>query len=126
MRTFPRHTGVVAVALVSVAAGVLLGLSGWPQPNRTFEFAGLILAAVLAYCIVKSALVDIVVPFVLRQPIDRRWPKSILRGGPSYLIGASLAVGFVELIDHRMWEVFPVAAAPLYFAYRAYCAHVTR
>ena len=25
-----------------------------------------------------------------------------------------------------MWEVVPVAAVPLYFAYRAYCAHVIR
>ena len=63
-------------------------------------------------------------PLLTRQPINRSWPTSILRGGPSYFIGASLAVGLVEVIDHRMWEVVPVAAVPLYFAYRAYCAHV--
>ena len=65
-------------------------------------------------------------PLVARQPINRSWPKSMLRGCPNYFIGASLAVGLVEVIDHRMWEVLPVAAVPLYFAYRAYCAHVNR
>ena len=78
------------------------------------------------YCFVKSASAEIIVPLVTRQPINRSWPKSLLRGCPSYFIGASLAVGLVEVIDHRMWEVLPVAAVPLYFAYRAYCAHVNR
>ena len=41
-------------------------------------------------------------------------------------IGATLAVGFVEVVDHRMWEVLPVAAIPLYFAYRIYCDYVGR
>ena len=63
---------------------------------------------------------------VTRQPVNRSWPKSILRGCPNYCIGASLAVGLVEVIDHRNWQVLPVAAVPLYFAYRAYCAHVNR
>ena len=65
-------------------------------------------------------------PLLTRQPINRSWPTSILRGGPGYFIGASLAVGLVAIVDQRMWEVVPVAAVPLYFAYRAYCAHVIR
>ena len=85
-----------------------------------------IAAAVVAYCFVKSASAEIIVPLLTRQPVNRSWPSSILRGCPSYFIGASLAVGLVEVIDHRMWEVLPVAAVPLYFAYRAYCAHVNR
>ena len=62
----------------------------------------------------------------MRQPVDRSWPKSVLRGCPTYCIGASIGVGLVEVIDHRMWEVLPVAAVPLYFAYRAYSASVNR
>ena len=224
-----RRFGVVAFAAIAIGAGVLLGFADWPQPHRTLEFSGLILAAILTsalamqqsttqdwatmppsfvidftsllllgphatmlvatagtvtqgltdsqrshpsrrmllnaatvmvatqaagfahqalggtmghfmwpgqgvpiaaavvvYCFVKSASAEIIVPLVTRQPVNRSWPKSILRGCPNYCIGASLAVGLVEVIDHRMWEVLPVAAVPLYFAYRAYCAHVNR
>src|SRR5947209_129965 len=48
MRTFPRPSVLVCVAAVAVAAAALLGLAGWPQPQRTFELAGLTLAAILA------------------------------------------------------------------------------
>jgi diguanylate cyclase (GGDEF)-like protein/PAS domain S-box-containing protein len=229
MSPHTRRFGVIAFAAIAIGAGALLGFADWPQPHRTFEFSGLILAAILtsalalqqstakdwatmppsfvidctsllllgphatmlvatagtvtqgltdsqrshlfrrmllnaatvtvatqaagfvhralggtlghfvwpgqgvpiavavvAYCFVKSASAEIIVPFVTRQPVNRSWPKSILRGCPSYFIGASLAVGLVEVIDHRMWEIVPVAAVPLYFAYRAYCAHVNR
>jgi diguanylate cyclase (GGDEF)-like protein/PAS domain S-box-containing protein len=85
-----------------------------------------IAVAVVVYCFVKSASAEIIVPLFTRQPVDRSWPKSILQGCPSYFIGASVAVGLVEVIDHRMWEVLPVAALPLYFVYRAYCVHVNR
>ena len=229
MQTLPRRSVVVLSAAVAIGAGVLLGFAGWPQPDRTLEFSGLILAAILTsalatqqstakdwatmppsfvidfasllllgpnatmlvatagtvtqgltdsqrshpprrmllnaatvmvatqaagfahqalggtmghfmwpgqgvpiaaavvgYCFVKSALADVIVPLCTRQPVNRSWPKSILRGCPNYCIGASLAVGLVEVIDHRNWQVLPVAAVPLYFAYRAYCAHVNR
>src|SRR5206468_2303854 len=53
-------------------------------------------------------------------------PANLLHGCPSYFIGASIAVALVEAIDHRAWEILPVAAVPLYFAYRAHCAHVSR
>jgi diguanylate cyclase (GGDEF)-like protein/PAS domain S-box-containing protein len=224
-----RNSGVLAFAAIAIGAGVLLGLAGWPQPHRTLEFSGLIVAAILTsalamqqsttddwatmplsfvidftsllllgphatmlvatagtvtqtqadsqsshpsrrmlvnaatvlvaiqaaglahralggtighftwplqgvpitaavvvYCLVKSASVEIIVPFLTRQPVNRSWPKSILRGSPSYFIGASLSVGLVEMIDHRMWQLLPVAAVPLYCAYRAYRAHVNR
>ena len=101
------------------ALGGTLGHFVWPVQGVP------IAAAVLVYCFVKSASAEIIVPFCTKQPVNRSWPKSILRGCPSYCIGASIAVGFVEVIDHRMWEVLPVAAVPLYFVYRAYEAHVS-
>jgi diguanylate cyclase (GGDEF)-like protein/PAS domain S-box-containing protein len=226
MPTVPRHSAAFAFASIATGAGILLGFQGWPQPDRTLELSGLILAAILtsafamrqsttqdwasmppsfvidltsllllgptatllviaagtitrgltdsqhaqprrtllnaaavmvsiqaaalahqilggtmghfiwpwqgvpiaaavvAYCFVKSALADIIVPFCTRQPVDRSWPKSLLQGCPNYCVGASLAVGFVEVIDDRNWQVLLVAAGPLYFAYRAYSAHV--
>ena len=92
-----------AAGLAHRALGGTLGQFTWPQQGLP------IAAAVLAYCLVKSALAEIVVPFFTTQPVERSWPKSILRGGPSYCVGASLAVGLVEVIDHRNWQVLPVA-----------------
>jgi diguanylate cyclase (GGDEF)-like protein/PAS domain S-box-containing protein len=102
------------------ALGGTMGHFIWPGQGVP------IAAAVVVYCFVKSASADVLVPLVTRQPVNRSWPKSILRGCPSYFIGASIAVGLVEVIDHRMWEVLAVAAVPLYFAYRAYRAHVNQ
>jgi diguanylate cyclase (GGDEF)-like protein/PAS domain S-box-containing protein len=227
MGTLPRHTGLFLFAAIATGAVMLLGLSGWPEPTRTIEFSGLIVAAILtsvlavgrpaaeergmmplsyvihfaslvlfgahvtvvvamagtvayiladtrrtrplggtlinlatvaaalqaagivhltlggtpghfvwpwqgapiaaavfAYSLVRSASIEIVVPLLTRQPINRSWPTSVLRDCPHDIIGASLAVGLIEVIDHRMWEVLPVAAVPLYFAHRAYCDHV--
>src|SRR2546422_1249714 len=101
------------------ALGGTLGHFTWPAEGAP------IVAAVIAYCIVKSASAEILVPLVTRRPINRSWLKSVVRACPTYVIGASVAVGLVEVIDHRAWEVLPVAV-PLYFAYRAYCAHVSR
>jgi diguanylate cyclase (GGDEF)-like protein/PAS domain S-box-containing protein len=109
-----------AAGLAHRALGGTMGHFMWPVQGLP------IAAAVVAYCFVKSALADIIVPFCTRQPVNRSWPKSNLRGFPNYCIGASFAVGLVEVIDHRNWQVLLVAAVPLYFAYRAYSAHVNR
>lgn len=229
MRTPPPRSAVLAFASAAIGTGILLGLRGWPHPHATFEFSGLILAAILAsvpamrhtktqdwavmpssfvidfmsllflgphatmlvaaagtvthgltdsqhshpvrrtlldtatvlvaiqaagfaydtlggtgrhftwpgqavpiaaaiavYCFATSAIADIIVPLCTRQPVNRSWLTSILRGCPNYCIGASVAVGLVEAIDHRNWQVLLVAAVPLCFAYRAYYAHVNR
>src|SRR5579859_1091473 len=226
MRTLPRHWEIVVFAAMALGMGVLLGLAGWPQPDRTLEFSALILAAVLTsalatresttedlatmppsfvidfasllligpnatmlvaaagtvtqglagsqraraprrmlvsagtvviatqaaglahralggtmghftwpwqgvpitaavvvYCFAKSTSAEVIVPLFTRQPVNRSWLKRVLHSCPNHLIGASLAVGLVEVIDHRMWAVLPVAALPLFFACRAYCVH---
>ena len=109
------------------AAGLAYQALGGRMGHFTWPWQGVpIAAALVGYCVVKSALADIIVPFCTKQPVNRSWPRNILRGCPNYFIGASLAVGLVEVIDHRNWQVLPVAAVPLYFAFRAYCAHVNR
>ena len=228
MRTLVPRSRVLVFATIAIGSGLLLELAGWPQPHRTFEFGGLILAAILAsslsipksttdwgtmplsfvvdfasllllgpnatllvaaagsgtrgladaqrpqqyfrmlmtvaivlastqaagfahlalggtmghfvwpwqgvpigaaliaYCLVKSALAEVVVPLCSRQPVNRSWANSLLQSGPSYFIGASLAVGLVEVIDRQVWEVLPVAIVPLFFAYRAYRAQLSQ
>ena len=228
MRSLLPRSRVLVFGAIAIGAGLLLGLAGWPQPHRTSEFGGLILAAILAsslpmpksatdwgtmplsfvvdftsllllgpnatllvaaagtgtrglseaqrpqqyfrmlmtaaivmastqaagfahqalggtmghfswpwqgvpigaalvaYCLVKSALAEVVVPLCARQPVNRSWVNSLLQSGPSYFIGASLAVGLVEVVDRQVWEVLPVAIVPLFFAYRAYCAQLNQ
>jgi diguanylate cyclase (GGDEF)-like protein/PAS domain S-box-containing protein len=116
-------TGMVATQAAGLAHWALGGTMG----HFTWPWQGVpIAAAVVGYCFVKGASAEVIVPLFTRQPVNRSWPRTVLRSCPNYFIGASLAVGLVEVVDHRMWEVLPVAAVPLYFAYRAYCAYVNR
>jgi diguanylate cyclase (GGDEF)-like protein/PAS domain S-box-containing protein len=229
MGTHPRHVGLFVFAALITSAVVLLGILGWPQPNRVLEFSGLIVAAVLTsvlavqrpeasdrgmmplafvihfaslllfgphvamlviaagvaahlladspgtrpldrtlvnatttlvaiqlaglvhgmfggtrghfvwpwqglpigfavatYALAHSALTEIVVPLVTGRPINRWWPSSVIRDCPHHMIGAGLAIGLIEIIDHQLWEFLPVAALPLFFAHRAYCSHVSQ
>jgi diguanylate cyclase (GGDEF)-like protein/PAS domain S-box-containing protein len=83
-------------------------------------------AAVVAYHVTQGALTEIVLPVLSKRPISRSWPKRALRGCPMYLVGASVAVLLVEVIDRRLWALLPVAGASLYFAYGVYADYVTR
>ena len=117
-------TAAVAIQAAGLAHRVLGGAMGgqftWPSA------AVPIAAAVVTYCAVRIASAEVIAPLVARQPVNRTWPNSVLRECPIYFIGAGLAVGLVEVIDHRVWEVLPAAAVPLYFAYRVYSDYVSR
>src|SRR4051794_29496439 len=110
---------IQAAGLAYRALGGTMGQFVWPGQGVP------IAAAVISFCLIKSTTAEIIVPLFTRHAVDRSWPKRLLHGCPSHFLGASLAVGLVEVIDHRAWEILPVAAVPLYFAYRAYCAYVS-
>ena len=76
---------IQAAGFAHHALGGTLGQFVWPWQGLP------IAAAVIAYCVVQSASAEIIVPLIARQPINRSWPKSLLRGCPSYFIGASLS-----------------------------------
>ena len=130
MRAHPLRrllSNAVTIMVAVQAAGFGHRLLGGTTGGFVWPWQGVpIAAAVIAYCIVKSASAEIIVPLFARQPINRSWPRSVLMGCPNYFIGASLAVGLIEVIDHQLWGILPVAAVPLYFGYHAYCAHVNR
>ncbi len=120
-------SSAATVMIATQAAGFAHRMLGGTMGQFTWPEQGVpIGAAVIAYCLVKCALADVIVPLVSRQPVNRSWLASILRGCPNHGIGASLAVGIVVVIDLRDWPVALVAAVPMYFAYRAYSAHVKR
>jgi diguanylate cyclase (GGDEF)-like protein/PAS domain S-box-containing protein len=109
-----------AAAVVHQALGGTIGVFKWPEQGLPIALA------VFGYCVVKGASAEIIAPLLTKQRVNRAWPTSILRAIPSYFLGASVAVGVATMIGHRMWELVPVAAVPLYCAYRAYRAFVVR
>ncbi len=80
-----------------------------------------ILAAVLVNCLLKTVTMDLVVPLTLRRPVSRSWHESLLANGSSALMSAGIAIGLVEIVHHRAWNILPIAA-PLCLAYHAYRA----
>jgi diguanylate cyclase (GGDEF)-like protein/PAS domain S-box-containing protein len=131
-RPYPQVHSLIHVAVVAVAtaaAGQVYHWLGTVSPSLTAAWpwqGGLIAAAVLFYCVVQGALVEIVVPALSRRPVNRAWPGTALRGCSTYLVGASVAAAVVALTTERMWEVLPVAAAALFFLYRIYDDYVSR
>jgi diguanylate cyclase (GGDEF)-like protein/PAS domain S-box-containing protein len=111
---------IEAASLTHVALGGVTGEFNWPWQ------AVPIAAALVSYCIVKSVAAEVIAPLVNKAAINRAWPRAVLVNAPNYFIGASVAVGLIELLDHRMWQLLPVVAVPLFCAYRAYCGGVSR
>jgi diguanylate cyclase (GGDEF)-like protein/PAS domain S-box-containing protein len=109
-----------AAAYIHVALGGTTGTFDWPWQGVP------IAAAVWAYCLIISAIPDVVLPLVSRRPLTRAWPAVVLTGCPGYLTAAGLSVVIVELIAQRLWTVGLVAAVPIYFLFRAHADHVER
>jgi len=109
-----------SAGLAFLAVGDVPLLFEWPW------LAVPIAAAVVLYHVVQGALAHLVVPLVSRRPIDRAWPKRALAGYPVYLLGAGAAAALVEVIDRRMWDITPILAVVLFFAYRTYADYVRR
>jgi diguanylate cyclase (GGDEF)-like protein/PAS domain S-box-containing protein len=116
---------VTAMAAIA-ASGLVHRALGGTQGHFVWPWQGIpIVAAVVAYCVVKGISSEIVSPLVTGQKIGRWW-AGLLSGCPHSFVGAGLAVALVEVIDHRTWEVLPVAAVPIYFAYQVYSDYVKR
>ncbi len=94
-----------AAAFTHLALGGTIGSFAWPWQ------AVPIAAAVLAYCLVLSAVFEIALPLLSSRPLTASWPAVVLAGCPSYLTAAGLAVATVELIERRMWTVALVASS---------------
>ena len=110
-----------AAAFVYSSLGGTIGQFEWPAQALP------ILAAVVAYCIVRAGVVLVIVPTLSGQsPRFRSWGRLVASSLPSYILGACVAVAVVEIIDRRMWGLFVVATLPLYLIHRSYLAHLDR
>ena len=133
LRNFAGSTGrrmfadvAVVVASIQAAGFVHLRLGGtvgyldWPWQ------AVPIAASAVAYCLVQYALVECVVPFVTRQPVNLSWPRLVARDFPDFILAAVVSVVVVSGIEHRMWGLLFAAAMPLVFVYRLHFRHLER
>ena len=122
-----RVANGLAVMVATAAAAYVHHLLGGTTGGFAWPYQGMpIAAAVVAYGFVKVLAMQVVTPWVERRPVNRDWPKLVLRACPMYVIGAGVAAGLVELIAHRTWEVLPVAFVPVFFAFRAYTDYMGR
>ena len=109
-----------AAGLAHSALGGTLGHFAWPAQ------AAPLAAAVAAYCFVTIAAAEVIAPLLSRRRVNASWTSTLVREGSIYFVGAAVAVGLAEAVHHRMWEVLPVAAVPLFFANLAYRDYVSR
>jgi diguanylate cyclase (GGDEF)-like protein/PAS domain S-box-containing protein len=122
-RVEPSRVLLNVVTAAGIAYRALGGTAGqfvWPAQGVP------IAAALVAYSLVTGVSAQVGAPFIAGRPIGSRWPMRILKACPMYFVGAALAVGFVEAVQHQLWNLVPVAAVPLYVAYRAYSDYVGR
>jgi diguanylate cyclase (GGDEF)-like protein/PAS domain S-box-containing protein len=115
-------SGIVATQIAGLAyvgVGITPLNLGWPWQ------AVPIALAVVGYVVAQGTVVKAIVPLLSRRPVDRSWPRRALRGCPTYLLGAAIAVVLAEIVVQRMWSVLPVAAGLLFLAYRTYAEYVS-
>jgi diguanylate cyclase (GGDEF)-like protein/PAS domain S-box-containing protein len=109
-----------AAGFAHIALGGTLGHFEWPMQGLP------IAAALVVYCFVKVVSAEVARPLLRKQPVDKMWPARLVLDAPIYFTGAGVAVGLVEIIDHQVWTLLPVAAVPLYCALRTYGDYVNR
>ena len=118
---------LVSVCAATQAAGLAHAIMQGTRVPLSLPWQGVpIIGAVVAYCFITSSISDLIAPLVIGGGQADEWPRSALRGCAGYIMGAGLAVGVVELIQHRAWTLVPVAAVPLGFAWHAYRTYAER
>jgi diguanylate cyclase (GGDEF)-like protein/PAS domain S-box-containing protein len=111
---------LAAAGFAYQALGGTVGRFAWPLQGLP------IAAAAMAYCCVRCASADLVVPVFTRRPVNHSWLKHLAQVCPTYFIGTAVAVALAEAIGQQIWEVLPVAAVPLVFGYTGYCDYLKR
>jgi len=112
---------IVTAAAAAQAAALAHAILGGSTVPLQWPWQGVPLAgAVLAYCVVTTAVADVLSPLATGSEPERRWPTQALRGVPGHVIGAAIAVTLAELASRGAWLLLPLVALPLYFAWNAY------
>jgi len=83
-----------AVIVASIqSAGFVHAHLGGTTGHFEWPWQGVpIAAAAVAYCLVRYALVECVIPFVTRQPLNLSWPRLVVRDFPDFILAAVVSV----------------------------------
>jgi diguanylate cyclase (GGDEF)-like protein len=118
-------SSAVTVAIATAAAaGMRAGLVDWMAAFGWPAQAVPIAAAIVTYCFIVTTVGEIIVPLANGRAVNQAWAPQLARHLASHVVGAGIAVGVAELLNHRAWELLPVAVVPLYCAYRAYATYL--
>jgi diguanylate cyclase (GGDEF)-like protein/PAS domain S-box-containing protein len=118
---------LVTVAAATQAAGYAYHVLGGTLGHFTWPFqAAPITAALATYFGVRLLASEVVRPLLARQRVRVAASPRVLRDASMHFIGAAVAVGLVELIDHRVWHVLALAGVPLYLALHTYVDYLSR
>ena len=120
MNDVVASAAIQAAGYVHRAVGDALGYSSWPL------LAAPIAAALIAYCVVKLLCTEVALPLIAKQTVLKGWPDDTLRDVSLYVVGAAIAVGLVQFIDHRMWAELAILSVPLFFAMWIYRDYLSR
>jgi hypothetical protein len=96
-----RYWDVAAFAAVAVGSVVLLGFADWPRPDRTLEFSGLTVAAILVSALARP------------QSTTKDWasmpPSFVVDFASLLLLGAhaTLLVVVAGMVAHRLTDPHP-------------------
>jgi diguanylate cyclase (GGDEF)-like protein/PAS domain S-box-containing protein len=126
-RRMERLRAAIAALLAAEAGGAMFVFASAALGEPVWPWQGLPIAgAVVAYHLTHGLLGHAVLPLLSRKAVDRAWVTHTLEGGPTYLVGASIATGLAAIIDHQFWQGLPVAAVTLLLAWRIYADYLTR
>ena len=118
---------LITACAATQAAGLAHTMLGGAPAPLAWPGQGMPLAgSVVAYCFITCAVADVIAPLASAVAAPHNWPRQAFRGCPGHFIGAAIALAIIELVEHRAWNLVPVAAVPLYFAWDAYCTHAER
>ena len=100
--------------------GGLTGQLAWPGAVAP------LMAAVIAYFLVNSGLIALVVSLSTAQPMQRVWQQNFLWSAPNYFVGAIAGAVFATVLIKELWGFLPLAAIPVYLTHRAYQVYASR
>jgi diguanylate cyclase (GGDEF)-like protein/PAS domain S-box-containing protein len=100
--------------------GLTPGVLEWPGTAKW------LVVAAGSYFVINSGGVGIAVGLASGQSIRRLWYESYVWSAPSYLVGAIVAVGAALVLQHHLYWLLPLAAAPIYLMYRTYRVYLGR
>jgi diguanylate cyclase (GGDEF)-like protein len=83
-----------------------------------------VMAAALAYFVVSSLLMAMVISLTTSRPVVQVWDGDFLWGAPNYIIGAFVAAAAVQSIS-RFGAISIVAFAPVFLTFRLYKVYLS-